>query len=112
VVAPEVGGELILGDSVWGGVSSDIRIPPSGCGPLKLSCSIQDLSIIALASSEHFQHCLHLILSFKRISNMSEHWGWWLMNSRCLLRGACYYTSGLLTWACRFATVLVRFWRS
>jgi hypothetical protein len=24
-VAPEVGGELVLGDSVWGGVSSDIR---------------------------------------------------------------------------------------
>jgi hypothetical protein len=43
---------------------------------LKSSCSIHDLlSVIALAGSEHLQHCLQPILSFKRISSMSEHWG-------------------------------------
>jgi hypothetical protein len=73
-MAPEVGGELVPGDSVWGGMSGSIRIPPSGCRPLKLSCSIQDLlSVITLTGSEHLQHCLQPILSFKRISGMSEH---------------------------------------
>jgi hypothetical protein len=43
---------------------------------------------------------------------MGEHWGWWLMNSRCFLSGACYCTGGLLTWACKLATVLVKFSRS
>jgi hypothetical protein len=113
VVAPEVGGELVPSDSVRGGVSSGIHIPPSRCGPLKSSCSIQDLlSVIALTGSVHLQHCLQPILSFKRISSMSEHGGWWLMNSWCLLRGAGCCTGGLLGWACMFATVLVRFWRS
>jgi hypothetical protein len=75
-VAPEVGGELIPGDSVWGGMNSGIRIPPSGCGPLKSSCSIRDLlSIITLTGSEHLHHCLQPILGFKRISGMSEHGG-------------------------------------
>jgi hypothetical protein len=75
-VAPEVGGKLVPGDSVWGGMSSGIRIPPSGCGPLKSSCSIQDLlSVITLTGSEHLQHYLQPILNFKRISGMSEHGG-------------------------------------
>jgi hypothetical protein len=73
-VAPEVGCELVPCDSVRGGMSSDIHIPPSGCGPLKSSCDIQDLlSVITLTGSEHLQHCLQPILSFKRISSMSEH---------------------------------------
>jgi hypothetical protein len=76
VVAPEVGGELVPGDGVWGGMSSSIRIPPSGCGPLKSSCNIQDLLfVITLTGSEHFQYCLQPILSFKWISGTSEHGG-------------------------------------
>jgi hypothetical protein len=76
-MAPEVGGELVPGDSVWGGMSSRIRIPPSGCGPMKSFCSIRDLlSVITLTGSKHLQHCLQPILSFKRISDMSEHGGW------------------------------------
>jgi hypothetical protein len=60
-MAPEVGGELVLGDSVWGGMGGSIRIPPSGCRPLKSSCSIHDLlSVITLTCSEHLQHCLQL----------------------------------------------------
>jgi hypothetical protein len=75
-MTPEVGGELVPGDSAWGGMSSGIRIPPRGCGPLKSSCSILDiLSVITLTGSEHLQHCLQPILSFKRISGMSEHGG-------------------------------------
>jgi hypothetical protein len=55
-MAPEVGGELVPGDSVWSGMSGSIRIPPSGCRPLKSSCSIQDLlSVITLTGSEHLQ---------------------------------------------------------
>jgi hypothetical protein len=76
VVAPKVGGELVPSDSVWGGMSSSIRIPPSRCGPLKSSYSIKDLlSVITLTGSEHLQHCLQPILSFKRINSMSEHGG-------------------------------------
>jgi hypothetical protein len=76
VVAPEVGGELVPGDGVWGGMSNSIRIPPSGCQPLKSSCSIQDLlSVITLTDSEHLKHCLQTILSFKWIYGMSEHGG-------------------------------------
>jgi hypothetical protein len=65
-----------------------------------------------LCGGEHLQHCLQPILSLKWISCMGEHWGWWLMNSRCLLSGAGCCTGGLLTWACKLATVLVKFWRS
>jgi hypothetical protein len=43
---------------------------------------------------------------------MGKHWGWWLMNSRCLLSGASGWTGGLLSWACKLATVLVKFSRS
>jgi hypothetical protein len=76
VVALEVGGELVSGDSVWGGMSSSICVPTSGCRPLKSSCNIQDLlSVITLTGSKHLQHCLQLILSFKRISGISEHRG-------------------------------------
>jgi hypothetical protein len=34
------------------------------------------------------------------------------MNSWCLSSGSCCCTGGLLTWACRFTTMLDRFWRS
>jgi hypothetical protein len=55
-------------------MSGRIRIPPSGCRSLKSSCSIQDLlSVVALTGSEHLQHCLQPIFSFKWISGMSEH---------------------------------------
>jgi hypothetical protein len=73
-MAPKVGGKLFPGDSVWGGMSGRIRIPPSGCRSLKSSCSIQDLlSVVTLTGCEHFQHCLQPIFSFKWISDMSEH---------------------------------------
>jgi hypothetical protein len=73
-MAPEVGGKLFPGDSVWGVMSGRIRIPPSDCRSLKPTCSIQDLlSVVTLTGSEHLQHCLQPIFSFKRISGMSEH---------------------------------------
>jgi hypothetical protein len=73
-MAPEVGGKLFPGDSVWGGMSGRVRISPSGCRSLKSSCSIQDLlSVVTLKGSEHLQHCLQPIFSFKWISGMSEH---------------------------------------
>jgi hypothetical protein len=76
-------------------------------------CNIQDLlSVVTLCGGEHLQHCLQPIFSLKWISCMGGCWGWWLMNSRCLLSGTSCYTGGLLTWACKLAIVLVKFWRS
>jgi hypothetical protein len=73
-MAPEVGGKLFPGVSVWGGMSGRVRILPSGCRSLKSTCSIHDLlSVVTLAGSEHLQYCLQPIFSFKRISGMSEH---------------------------------------
>jgi hypothetical protein len=73
-MALEVGGKLFPGDSVWGGMSSRVRISPSGCRSLESSCRIQDLlSVVTLTGSEHLQHCLQPIFNFKRISGMSEH---------------------------------------
>jgi hypothetical protein len=96
-MTPEVGSEFIPSDSIWGSMSINICIPPSSSSPLESSCSIQDLlSVATLRGGEHLQP----ILSLKWISCMGEHWGWWLMNSWCLLSGAGCCTGGLLTWAC------------
>jgi hypothetical protein len=113
VVALEVGGELVPGDRVWGGMSSDIRIPPRGCRPLKSSCSIQDLlSVITLAGSEHLQHCLQPILGFKWISSMSEHQGVVTHELPVLVVGRRLLHRWVVSLSFIFVTVLVRSWRS